>query len=67
MKHIEIYEMTTKELSEKVIDDKLLLAKMKLNHHVNPLDNPKKLNQMRKNIARMKTELRKRQLKEIIK
>ncbi len=67
MKNIEIKDMTTKELTEKVGDDKLMLTKMKLNHHINPLDNPKKISQTRRNIARMMSELRKRQLNENIK
>jgi large subunit ribosomal protein L29 len=37
---------------------------MKLNHHINPLDNPMKLRQTRRNIARLMTELRLRELKE---
>jgi large subunit ribosomal protein L29 len=37
---------------------------MKLNHAVTPLDNPIKLKEARKNIARLKTEMRKRQLTE---
>ncbi len=62
MKKVEIKDLTTKELIEKVQDEKLLLTKMKLNHHINPLDNPMKIRQTRKNIARLVTELRLRQL-----
>lgn len=64
MKRIEIKDLTTKELIEKIQDEKLLLTKMKLNHHINPLDNPMKIRQTRRNIARLMTELRARQLKE---
>jgi len=35
---------------------------MRLNHSVNPLENPMKLRFTRKDIARLNTELRKRQL-----
>jgi|YNPMSStandDraft_1061717.scaffolds.fasta_scaffold00293_21 large subunit ribosomal protein L29 len=64
MKKIDIKDLTTKELIEKIQDEKLLLTKMKLNHHINPLDNPMKLRQTRRNIARLMTELRLRELKE---
>ncbi len=64
MKKINIKDLTTKELIEKIQDEKLLLTKMKLNHHINPIDNPMKIRQTRKNIARLITELRLRQLKE---
>lgn len=64
MKKIDIKDLTTKELIEKIQDEKLLLTKMKLNHHINPLDNPMKLRRTRQNIARLMTELRLRELKE---
>lgn len=64
MKKVEISDLTTKELIEKIQDEKLILTKMKLNHHINPLDNPMKIRQTRRNIASLMTELRKRQLKE---
>ncbi|MGQ9846102.1 MAG: 50S ribosomal protein L29 [Bacteroidales bacterium] len=67
MKKIEIKDLTTKELIEKIQDEKLMLTKMKLNHHINPLDNPMKIRQTRRTIARLMTELRKRQLNENIK
>lgn len=67
MKNIEIKDLTTKELIEKIQDEKLMLTKMKLNHHINPLDNPMKIRQTRRTIARLMSELRKRQLNENIK
>lgn len=65
MKNVEIKDLTTKELIEKIQDEKLMLTKMKLNHHINPLDNPMKIRQTRRTIARLMTELRKRQLQNI--
>ena len=38
------------------------MIRMCLNHSVNPLDNPMKIRFARKNIARLNTELRKRQI-----
>ncbi|MCE1199249.1 MAG: 50S ribosomal protein L29 [Marinilabiliales bacterium] len=62
MKTQEIKELTTAELTEKLEIGKEELVRMKLNHSVNPLDNPMKIRFSRKNIARLKTELRNRQI-----
>ena len=62
MKNSEIRELTTKELKEKLEDEKSLLVRMKLNHAVSPLDNPNKLGESKKIIARLNTEIRKREL-----
>jgi large subunit ribosomal protein L29 len=35
---------------------------MVLNHSISPLDNPSQIKQLRRTIARMKTELRQREL-----
>lgn len=64
MKSAEIKELTTKELIEKIDTEKAHLSRLKLNHAVSPLDNPLKITEARKNIARLMTELRKRELNE---
>jgi len=64
MKSSEIKELSTKELVEKIDTEKTHLTRMKLNHAVSPLDNPLKIQEARKNIARLMTELRKRELNE---
>jgi len=61
MKMSEIKEFSTKELEERIEVEKNTLVRMRLNHAVSPLDNPMKLKFARKNIARMMTELNKRQ------
>lgn len=58
----EIKEMTTKEIEEKVQSEIEQLNRMKLNHAVSPLENPNKLKESRKHIARLNTELRQREL-----
>ena len=62
MKNSEIKELTKKELVEKLDDEKSLLVRMKLNHAISPLDNPNKLGEAKKLVARLKTELRMREL-----
>ena len=60
MKSSEIKQLTTKELEERINDEKDLLTRMKLNHAVSPLENPLKIRFARKNIARLLTEYNQR-------
>jgi large subunit ribosomal protein L29 len=62
MKTSEIKELTTAEITEKLEIGKEELVRMCLNHSVNPLDNPMKIRYARKNVARLTTEIRKRQI-----
>jgi len=62
MKTSEIKELSMKDLIERIESEKELLVRIKLNHAVSPLDNPMKIRFSRRNIARMKTELVKRQI-----
>ena len=62
MKASEIKELTTQELQEKLVEEKGNLAKLRLTHTVSQLENPLKLRDTRKDIARIETELRTRQL-----
>ncbi|MBI5541719.1 MAG: 50S ribosomal protein L29 [Bacteroidia bacterium] len=64
MKTAEIKDLSTKELKERIEDEKSMLVKMKLNHHISPLDNPLKIKRTRRLIATMVTELRSREIKE---
>jgi large subunit ribosomal protein L29 len=64
MKTSEIKELTTKEIVERIDTEKENLVRLRLNHAVSPLDNPLKLKEARKNIARLKTVLRQRELSE---
>ncbi len=64
MKNSEIIELTTAELKERVETEKAALNKLTMNHTVTPLENPMQIRAARKVIARMMTELRKRELTE---
>lgn len=64
MKNSEIRELATAEVIERIETEENMLARMKMNHAVSPLDNPNKIPQTRKIIARLKTELRSRQAAE---
>ncbi len=62
MKNSEIKELTNQELQERLDNAKAQLTNLKLNHSISPLDNPLQLRDARKDIARMATELRRREL-----
>jgi len=62
MKNSEVRELTTKELLERIDSEKENLVRMRLNHAVSPLDNPIKLRDLKKDIARLTTEKKKREL-----
>ena len=64
MKKEAINELSTADLMERIEEHRSQYVKMKLNHAVSPLDNPHKLGACRKEIARMMTELRKREMME---
>ena len=53
-----------KELEERLENEENMLARMRMNHAVSPLDNPNKIVETRRNIARLKTEMRARQIQE---
>ena len=62
MKMKEVKELETKDLVEKLENAKAALDTMKLNHNISPLENPSQIKAARRDIARMKTELRQREL-----
>lgn len=64
MKSSEIRELSNQELLERIDNEKTSLVRMKLNHAISPLDNPQKMKETRKTIARLMTEKRKRELSE---
>ena len=62
MKIKEIKELETKDLVEQVEAEVVKYNQMKLNHAISPLENPSEIKATRRDIARMKTELRQREL-----
>ena len=64
MKSSEIRELTAEELRERLESEENMLVRMRLNHAVSPLDNPNKIVETRKDIARLKTEMTVRQTQE---
>ena len=62
MKIAEIRELSTQELLERVDAEVAAYAQKRINHSISPMENPSQLKQQRKLVARMKTELRQREL-----
>ena len=60
MKAQEIKNLTTEELTGRIAEEKAQLDNLKFNHSISTLDNPMVIRATRRNIARMMTELAKR-------
>ena len=50
------------DLSARIKEDELRMKKLKFAHAMSPLENPQSIRALRKDIARMKTQLRKIQI-----
>lgn len=62
MKQSEIKELSFEDLKERLSLFKDNYDKMKLNHSISALENPQEIKVTRKAIARLATEVRKREL-----
>lgn len=62
MKQSEIKELSTTELQEKLGETKKSYADLKMAHAITPLENPIQLQGLRRNVARIATELTKREV-----
>jgi large subunit ribosomal protein L29 len=54
--------MSEQDLKARITEDELRIKKLKFAHAVSPLENPMTIRDVRKDLARTKTELRKKQL-----
>ena len=61
MKQQEITKMSVEDLRDMISNSSEQLVKMKLAHKVAPMENPLQIRSMRRDIARLKTELSKRE------
>ena len=62
MKNAEIRELSTNDLVERIEAEKANYNQMLINHSISPLENSAQIKLLRRTIARMKTELRQREL-----
>ena len=63
MKPAEIRELSVAELNQKLSDLKAELFNLRFQHAINQLDNPLRLQLVRKDITRVKTVIREKELK----
>jgi len=54
--------MNEAELTAKIKEDEMRIKKLTFAHSLNPLDNPQSIRSLRRDIARLKTQLRKIQI-----
>lgn len=62
MKISEIRELTTEELQERIVTEAANYSQMKFNHNISPLEDHTQIKKLRRDIARMKCELRQREI-----
>lgn len=62
MKNSEIIALTEAELRQKISSERENLQKLKFAHAVSPIENPNKIVETRKLIARLKTALRQKEI-----
>ena len=62
MKNTEIKSMSESELRERIQTEQESLTKLRFSHAVTPIENPSRIRVMRKTVARLKTELRAKEL-----
>jgi large subunit ribosomal protein L29 len=55
-------EMSEADLKSRIEEDELRIKKLKFAHAVSPLENPMSIRGVRKDLARLKTELKAKQL-----
>ncbi|MDT3404656.1 50S ribosomal protein L29 [Mucilaginibacter terrae] len=60
MKSSEISALSTEELVAKIGEEKTNLTKLKFAHAVSAIENPNRIKNVRKEVARLNTELTKR-------
>ena len=54
--------MSAEDLKAKIQEDQLRLKKLEFAHAISPLENPMNIRGLRRDVARLKTELKKKEL-----
>ena len=65
MKQSDIKNLSITELEEKLSELKIAYQQIKMSHAVTPIQNPLQIREVRRTIARISTELSKRELQTI--
>lgn len=62
MKNSEISALTESELTERIAAEQENLSKLRFAHAISPIENPNRIRESRRLVARLKTSLRAKQL-----
>ena len=62
MKNAEIRKLTTEEINKKIVETKEELFNLRMKQATGNLENPSRIRELRKTVARLKTILREREL-----
>ena len=62
MKTNEIRKLTTEEINKKIVESKEELLKLRFKQATGSLENPARINELRKDVARFKTILKEREI-----
>lgn len=57
-----VQDLNEEDLKAKIQEDELRLKKLKFGHAVSPLENPMTIKSVRRDLARLKTQLRTKQI-----
>jgi large subunit ribosomal protein L29 len=63
MKKLEIRELSTEEVRDRIASEKSNYNKMKLNHKISPIEKASNIRETRRFIAKLITELKQRETK----
>ncbi|HXI01094.1 MAG TPA: 50S ribosomal protein L29 [Sphingobacteriaceae bacterium] len=66
MKNSEISELSTEEITARISEERANLTKLKFAHTVSAIENPTRITKVRKDVARLNTELTKRKAEQAI-
>ena len=58
----EFLKLTTEEINKKIVENKEELLKLRMKQATGALENPARINELRKDVARLKTILRNREI-----
>jgi len=64
MKVVELRELSTEELTQKLADSKQELFNLRFQNAINQLENPQRIGDVKKTIARINTIIRERELED---
>lgn len=64
-KYLELKEFSLEELTSELETTRAQFSKMKFDHSIKGLDNPLAIKEVRRDIARMATEVRRRELENV--